>query len=315
MKILLSTSIFLFSFSLLASLPGLEQAYGRLLSGTRARINSQSLVSNAKVSSCNSQILEMADDDQINIFVGFGYMDVTGGQDFNDSGNSLYNNGDVLDIDAAQALTNMLKGGCSGSQNKACGFKSRNGFLSKRIRSRFNNQRIRVNIKIMSSARTADDSSNRRSQDQANKSANTKAHFLSALQNYDVVLYLGHARSGGGPDFKPPVLTSRGNVNYSHYRQTREGIRSMLGALNGAAEPPSMIGVLACKSTGLFSRSIRNASPNSYLVTADDLFDYNDILPTGYAMIEGVVSQQCGSKLSNLIKVQPASSRFLSVFQ
>jgi hypothetical protein len=305
----------LFAPAVFANIPGLEATYSRMLGRTQATIVQKGLVPQTRPETCHRQALKIREDGQINIFVAFGYMDVSGGQDFEDSGMSLYGNGDVLDSDAKKALVGRLKTRCpSGQDSMACGFKGNGNSLRKTIRDRWSNSRIRVNIVLASPSVTSSDAANKGqyASRQQSSSAQVKNQFLGALQSYDAVIYMGHARSGGGPDFLPPVLYSSGAVNYSHYRSQQDGIRSMLGALSSNSAP--VIGVLACKSTGLFASRIRRRAPNSLLVTADELFDYNDILPTGYAMIEGLVSQSCTDEFERITKVQPASRRFLTVF-
>lgn len=300
---------------MLASIPGLEAIYGRMLSRTQSEIINRNLIPQSTPNTCNQQVLKMREDGVLNILVAFGYMDVSGGQDFSDSGTSLYGNGDVLDGDAKKALVNKLRARCpSGDRSMACGFRGNGNTLRKTIRDRWSNTRIQVNIILESSSVTSSDQANKGqySSRQQNASQHVKGQFLGALKSYDAVIYMGHARSGGGPDFKPPVLYNNGAVNYGYYRQQREGIRSMLGVLGSQSAP--VIGVLACKSTGLFASSIRRKASNSLLVTADELFDYNDILPTGYAMLEGIISQSCSDEFSRLTKIQPASARFLSIF-
>ena len=315
-QIWFTLTIVLISSVAMAGIPGLEQAYTRHLGKTRAMIESQNLIQNTQPKTCSQQTLDIRADGKIEITVAFGYMDVSGGQDIKDSASQMYGNGDVLDQDALHAMESVLKSSCSGNKYRACGFSGRNGVLTKRIRDRWTNQRLQVQINLVSASYSASDAANKSQykSNQTSKTATARSTFLSGLQNKDAVIYLGHARSGGGPDFAPPVLYANGKVNYSHYKQQKEGIRSMLGALQGASEPASIIGVLACKSTGLFSGSIKSKAPDSALVTAGDLFDYNDILPTGYAMIEAIVSQRCGAEFNEVVKVQPGSRRFLSVF-
>ena len=314
--IILTTLLVATSSIALAQIPGLEMAYDRLLTNTRGRISSQSLIKNSKPKTCNQQTLDIRADGKIDITVVFGYMDVSGGQDYNDSGTSLYGNGHVLDIDGKAALRGLLKSGCPSRKVTACGFRGSGDTLTKSIQDRWTNKKLTVTIRLANPAVTASNAQNvgPYASRQRKASANTKAVFLNALKTQDMTIYMGHARSGGGPDFLPPVLYGNGHVNYSHYRSQQEGIKSMLGALRAAAEPSSVIGVLACKSTDLFADRIRGQAADSVVVTADALFDYNDILPTGYAMLEAVVSQRCGSEFTNLVKVQPASRNFLDVF-
>ena len=316
LKSILSAALVIFSSSAYGELPGLESAYLRHLSKTKNMIMSQSLIKDTIPNTCSQQVIDIRADGKIDILVAFGYMDVSNGQQFKDTGNYLYGPGDVLDIDAKNALRSLLKSPCpSAKKIFACGFRGNGDTLQKKIKDRWSKTRLKVTVTLLSPSVTGVDAINvsSKASQQEKKSQQAKQQFLQALTNKDAVLYLGHARSGGGPDFYPPVLKSNGKVDYSYYKSKKEGIRSMLGALEQTSTPASVIGVLACNSTGLFSASIKKRAPNSILVTAADLFDYNDILPTGYAMLEAIVSQRCASEFSNVSKVQPGSSKFLRV--
>jgi hypothetical protein len=304
-----------------ASLPNLQSAYSFAISKARSTIISSGALNPAYNTKCHQQIYDIAADKQIDILLAFGYMDVSGGQDFKDSGAKLYGNGNTLDIDARNALENTLMTECltlnvnhQNVTNSACGFRKAGGKLTKTIRDRFTNKNIRVTVQLVAPSVSSIDSQNQTSSKQKNQSDQVRSQFLSGLQTKDVVVYLGHARSGGGPDFYPPVLLSNGHVNYSYYKQKQEGIRSMLGALKQANEPASVVAVLACKSTGLFAGSIKKYTPHSTVITAGELFDYNDILPTGYAIVEAIVGQNCGEGFNRIVKANPSSARFLNIY-
>jgi hypothetical protein len=261
-----------------------------------------------KETTCQSQILNMSQDNELTIFVALGYIDFSAGQDFNSS-TSLYGVGDVLDLDAYDAFTKALTRQCSaaglGKKSKmfACGFSRSSGGFSKTITNRFTGKNMRVYIKVASSAYSSNDKQNKTTYaaKQTAKSKNTQSQFLSALKSYDAVIYMGHARSGGGPDFFPPKLLANGHVDYGYYKKNRPGISTMLGALQGSSDS-DMIGVLACKSTNLFASSIRKYAPNSGLVTADKLFAFDDLIPTGFTLVEGIVGQRCNENFSNVVQ-------------
>ncbi len=317
MKFIVFCLSFLLSFHALANLPGLSTAYTRHLRKTQNLILQNNLLSDANPKTCHAQVVALANTKTIKIFLGFGYMDISQGQDYNDSASQMYGPGDVLDLDARDAMENILISDCpsdKGQKLMACGFSRKGQKLTKKIKNRFSNSNLNIEITLQSPSVTSKDANNRVSKKQMTSSDRSRNHFLSALQTHDVVLYLGHARSGGGPDFYPPVLTASGRVNYDYYRAEQQGIGEMLSALRGAQQKPAVLGVLACKSTGLFANRIRKVTPQSILVTADELFDYNDILPTGYAMLEAVIQQRCTDSFSRVTKVQPASSNFLKVF-
>ena len=315
MKNLLILLTILISLPAFSSIPGLEAGYDRILSGTKSDLQRKKLLANPKVDRCSSQILNMRKDGVINIMASFGYMDITHGQGHTSDPNDLYGDGDVLDMDAAESLKKILKSSCNGNNKSACNFKGRGDRLTKTFNDRWG-KRITVNIDVISPSYTSDDQANKTTHkaSQTSRTAWAKSLFLNALNDYDMVIYMGHARSGGGPDFAPPVTYNNGKVNYSHYQSRREGIRSMLNALGSSPNPPGVIGVLACYSTGLFAADVRRNAPNSKVVTSGDLFQFYDILPTGYAMIQAVVSQRCGGEFSKVVKIQPDSASTLSIF-
>ncbi len=292
---LVSVLIFslIFINSTQAKISGLQGFYQRKIFKARSILETQGhLEPTANCSETNRNI---------SITLAFGYMDVSAGQDIIDSQTSLYGRGAVLDGDSRQAMETMLMAPCKvlsgGSQAQGCGFKKSRGRLVKTLVNPITGQRYSASIQLVSASVTADDHTNRTrfKAQQIKKSRSTKSRFLSAIATDDVVIYLGHARSGGGPDFEPPVMTSSNRVNYSHYRSTQEGIRSLLGALQSNRKKPQVIGLLACKSANLFARSVKRVAPTSRVVTADHLFDYSDIVPTAYAIIESTLANQCGN--------------------
>ncbi len=308
-------TICLFVFSAAAEIPGLTSAYTSHLLTTRNLIVSNNLLNEETPKTCHQQILNIAQDNIIKITLAFGYMDVTGGQDFNDSGTNLYKNGDVLDINAKNALENILLSKCQGQISKVCGFRRSGGFISKTITNRFTGKRLEIKINLIHPAVSAVDAHNRSNlwKQQEASSQNTQSQFLNSVLTDDVVVYLGHARSGGGPDFFPPVLRANGTVDYGFYQKNRTGIKNLISYLNHSTQTAPIIGLLACKSTGLFSNSVKKASPHSILITASDLFDYNDILPTGYALLEAIINQRCTEVFERVVKVQPKSAHFLKI--
>lgn len=261
-----------------------------------------------KETSCQPELLRLTQDNELTIFVAFGYLDFSAGQDF-DSSTSLYQYGNVLDIDAQSAFANALTRGCStaglGDKNKiyACGFSRAKGGFSKTVTNRFTGQKMRVSIKMASSAYSSSDLKNKTTylKEQTAKSKNTQAQFLAALKSYDATIYIGHARSGGGPDFYPPQLLANKHVDYGYYKKNRPGIKSMLGALSSSSDS-GLIGVLACKSTNLFAGSIKKYAPHSALITANGLFAFDDLIPTGFTLVEALVGQRCNENFSNVVQ-------------
>ncbi len=290
-----------------AAIPGLSGHYAKAM--VFAQMNAVKNYPSVKSKSCQTQLVQMTQDNELTILVALGYMDYSVGQDVADSGASLYNLGSVLDPDAMAAFSTALTRSCTtsglGSKNQvfACGFRKSGSQYTKNITNQFTGKKTRVLVKLVSSAYTSSDSQNKikYASEQNQKSQNAQNQYLLALQNFDAVLYLGHARSGGGPDFFPPRMKNNGHVDYSYYKKNKPGLKAMLGAL-AVAKGPDLIGLLAYKSTGLFASSVQKYSAHSALITADSLFDFDDLVPTGFTVIEALISQRCNENFSNVVQ-------------
>jgi hypothetical protein len=315
MKILFIFVILSFNISHAeTSIAGLPSAfYGRILQARDGMVQNN-FWQESVPTTCHSQIANLARDGEIRITVALGYMDVSLGQEADFSSDSYYQIGHVLDHDAKKGLEYALTERCLSPNHFACGFRKSRDIYTKQIHDRWSGQRKTVRIELLSpsvSVINTDNSGPLLSQ-QNRSSQDTESRYLSAFRTSDAVLYLGHARSGGGPDFFPPQLLANGKVDYSYYKQNQPGLRKMLSAVTNGQTP--IVGVFACKSTGLFSASIKRQSPESIVITADELFNYNNILPTAYSTIEAIVGQRCGSTFEDIVRIVPGSEHNLSLF-
>lgn len=125
-----------------------------------------------------------------------------------------------------------------------------------------------LRVRLWTSSFTANDDVNRTrfALEQKAKSERIEQAFLSRLAGgADEVIYLGHARYGGGPDFSPPELLPDGSVNAPDYRDRQKGFRDMLNALAQAsrhAKKPLRVALLACDSEDHFGRHLRAQHPD-----------------------------------------------------
>lgn len=298
---LLLLSLF-FSAPVWANVPGLSAIYGRDLLRAQASLAASGLIG-VHGSGCRPSVARASADGKLSMTLAFGYMDVSDNPDFYDSASSVYRVGDVLDADARAALEQILTAPCPSRRMVACGFSGRNGRLQKNIRDRFSGRSVSFTVDLVSSSVSPRDSANRSSlaTSQARQTQTARSRFLSAVAHGDAAVYLGHARSGGGPDFGPPHLLGNGRVDFAAHRSSREGLRSLLGALRGAERPPAVLALLACRSAPLFAGTLRPHLGDGTLVAANELFDYNDILPTALGVVEAVGGQACGRDFENIV--------------
>jgi hypothetical protein len=265
--------------------------------------------------SCQAFYNKMYADGTVSFSVGLGYFNSEGddytymGKDYGDA---------VLDPFAYRAYINVLTARCSGSA-KACGFKGRGGTLSKTVKTP-SGRKINVVIHIANGGSSTKNSNNatpngNMSAAQLQQSKYARSVFFGGIQNgTEVAIYMGHARSGGGPDFYAPRLLSNGHVNYGSYKAQQEGIGTLVSALRkatSAGRSPKIVAILACNSSGLFAGRMASASPGTMLITANSLFNDSDFYPTGLGVIDNVLNERCGGNFTSTLNAIKGSSGHL----
>lgn len=111
-----------------------------------------------------------------------------------------------------------------------------------------------------------DDNIGRRAGEQTLRTERARAVFAKSFQDSDFVLYVGHSRKGGGPDFAPPRLKNS-DVDYPAYQVKREGAHLLLDALAAQGRRTRALALLSCDSTSHFLNEIRQAGPDLQIVT------------------------------------------------
>lgn len=311
-KKLLLVIVFSLSGNLASADQVLTSAFSGILQSARMRLEN---LGGKKVdsNSCKSYYDELAQDNLISITAAFGYMDVSSGIDYV-YGDINYGKDLVVDAAAKEAFIDTLTQGCSRGLS-ACGFRKSSGNrLQKRIR-RQNGQRVTVVVDLAHSSVGFSDTANRGSlaSKQNNQSLLAEQKFFGGIAaGTDVSIYMGHARSGGGPDFSPPHLLRNGKPDYSKYRN-QSAFKRLLGSVRTAGQNLKLLALLACNSTRLFVPSVLRQSPSTVVVSADDLFSYSDIVPTGLAVIDTVLSEKCDAEFSESLRIMPDSRSYLQM--
>lgn len=161
---------------------------------------------------------------------------------------------------------------CQDQFHTACGFmlitsKSNNqaATLEKRI---WGNKILVLNI--FKAAITNDDLANRHNPEQQSQSLAAEKRFYDSLSSSPFVLYLGHSRNGGGPDFFPAIRLPNGHPNYAEYNAKKIKTLQMVSYLNKIPleHRPLVFGILGCDSRLHFYNRLRAVLPNSTLMTS-----------------------------------------------
>ena len=173
-----------------------------------------------------------------------------------------------------------------------------------------------VRLTIASSSASDNDELNRtglRSQ-QAKLTEQNKKIFYDGLHQADVLLYVGHMRKGGGPDFGPPELKPDGHVDYSRYDQKLNrdnpslGYNRMMSELANSTHQPMFLGLLACDSE-TYASNVRRTAPNSGVALTGSQVSYQGAFSQASAILDSVLNYRCQTAFNQLINAEKGTAR------
>jgi hypothetical protein len=248
---------------------------------------------------CRSRYEKMYKDPVLNIAVGFGYFEEDAPGRF------------VNDVPMRVALIQMLTINPCPANISACGFKRNPDDADKLFKEIINpwGKKHRVELSLISGAISADNSLNLNpsNKDRQLKSCeNATQQFMNHVKKGDeVVLYVGHSRDGGGPDFCPPKLLPNGHPDYKTYRSQKFGHKRMLEALeqaSAAGKTQEIIGMFSCNSKRLFLNAYSQKSKNTgFIMSSGDTFN-QDQLKNLFGSIDSVLAQHCEEGFAHSVK-------------
>jgi hypothetical protein len=190
------------------------------------------------------------------------------------------------------AFIEKITQACSSESEAQCGFvRSHDNadlFLKKTVVKKKSH---RVLLWVVNSSVGTDDQENRGDPFQKWKSKYAEEAFTSGLKEADIVLYNGHSRFGGGPDFTPPVLGAGDIVDPSPYQTARPGLSKMTRALTGSKRL-KMLGLYSCSSSQHFNDEIHTVSKAGVL-SSKVLMYYSDALNQSLTTLEDVLLGRC----------------------
>ena len=124
----------------------------------------------------------------------------------------------------------------------------------------------------------------------------TKRFMDNVKEGNEVVLYVGHSREGGGPDFCPPKLLPNKQRDYGYYRSKKPGHTRMLKALDHAKQKGKMqeiIGMLSCQTHGHFFDSYSSrAKETGFIMSHADTLSTHQLINL-YGTLNSVLTQKC----------------------
>jgi len=293
-RFFLSLAIFAMASTSSASLyesefTNLGQSYLRSLGGLNT--DNADRLSGSQRDRCLSRYSPILNDGLIDIRIVIGYFDWTTGQQVSNYGYSP-----SIDPGAFQALRRLITGRCPG-EAEFCGFDQVSGNpyrFTKRVNLQGRAYQARVDITYASVSEYLNANLGKYASEQKQRSQTSQAIFVNALQNADVVLYFGHSRNGGGPDFNPPIFIPGTNkVNYNgYYKPNRPGFKRMLSALREGHQP-SIIGLMSCDSRDHFLSTLHRTAPRSGIITSLNVLDVKGVYTAMIGAADAILRGQC----------------------
>ena len=165
---------------------------------------------------------------------------------------------DPLEVDALRAF---LLSPCRGPNDRSCGFSLYPGkpyLLYKKVQLENSNVAL-IEIALQNSALTTSDRENRDVKNVSQQNAKSEAvrqNFIKSVATADVIVYSGHSRFGGGPDFYPEHFLPNGADDPAYYLTTKKGLNDMVGSLSNRQESPFLIFMGSCDSKKHFQEAL-----------------------------------------------------------
>ncbi len=250
---------------------------------------------------CVNRYSKLYKDGVLNVAVGFGYWDNSPGEF-------------VFDQFIANGLRLALLAPCSPGMN-VCGFRRQGDLFTKTVigpQGKPNRFSVSITYGSLSHDNVKNTTVNRTKQ-YAHCEAATAKFFSEISHGSEVVMYIGHARNGGGPDFCPPVRDSHNHTNYPWYEKNRPGFKRLLSAMDTsrmAGRPNQVVGLYSCWSRRHFHKEMASKNPSTGFVLTDIDISSINAINSLVTTLDAMIAQKCGTGFSEGLKLSPNVSIF-----
>lgn len=174
-----------------------------------------------------------------------------------------------------------------------------------------------VKIRITTSSAGPDDEENRVNPYQRWLSQRSDTVFTQGLKTADVVLYSGHSRAGGGPDFRPPTLYANNHVAYGLYKKKQPGLKLITTTLEKNQDSAvKILGLFSCASSQLFVKAIQEKKPGIGVITSTALLYHADALENMMMSLDSILAGKCATEFAEKIRSNDprAGSKIIGFF-
>jgi hypothetical protein len=196
---------------------------------------------------------------------------------------------------------------CASSEDRVCGFTRDTNdadLFTREIPGPDGENRV-VRLRVVQPSVGADDEENRKNPFQAWRTVYAQQEFLEGFAASDLVIYNGHSRAGGGPDFRPPRISGSGDIDFGWYQRNEPGFEPVLESLRNlppATSRPKLVGFLSCASTTHFLGRMREIRPTLATLTSPRLLYFSEAMETSLEMLGSVLAMKCEPEFSEALK-------------
>jgi len=146
------------------------------------------------------------------------------------------------------------------------------------------------------------------------QSAAMDKFFADSFANSDVLIYFGHSRNGGGPDFNYPRILPNGHLDYAnYYKRVRPGFTKMAVDLKASKTPPAIFALMSCDSRDHFFDSIRTLAPSMGVISSTAILNIKETFTATAGTIDAVLRGQCQRSFYQEIRMDSSNQKFITM--
>ncbi len=255
-------------------------------------------------------------DGVIDIRYALGYFDDSLGH------NIIYSNQDwgsspSYDEGVAVGIRKVLTDACPNSSRRVCGFtelssaseRLRDGttVLTRQMDLHGRSVEVRMTLTYASASPFYERNRTVLREKQERYTRASEENFFGGLRKADFVIYQGHSRVGGGPDFSPPRLTKAGKPDYAGYYHKRyPGRTRMIEEMRNGGNKDMTLGLFSCDSNLHFISKVKGANKNQRMILTlggEGFVTYPEAVNVSMAYLEGLLRGSCGTQLDGFARL------------
>lgn len=271
---------------------------------------------NNKRNACIQRYRGLLSDGILDVRIAIGYFDWTVGYPLELNGQN-YGLSPSMDLGAYSALKSFLLSPCYG-KTKFCGFiqDQKNSYRFFRdVTIQGNQYKARVEVHFASASEYLSLNTGKNSPKQKERTLFMEKYFAEALSQADAVFYFGHSRTGGGPDFAPPIFVSGKNkVNYTGYYQVyKPGLKKLISALNASNTKAPVIGLMSCDSRDHFLKPVRSIAPESGIITSLAVTEVDHVYTAMIGAVDALLRGQCQGSFYQSLRMTAQNQKYITM--